>query len=319
MVFVVNCAKMSHSVAALVRGFAEFDARLAIAGVVLNNVGSDRHESLLRDALTAAGVNVLGVLRRDELLHLPERHLGLVQAMEHEGLEQFMEAAAQKVEEGCDLQALMSLASASEPAATVGTGLPPPGQRVSVARDLAFAFSYEHLLQGWRAAGAEIRFFSPLADEAPAPDCDVVYLPGGYPELHAGRIAANTTFNRGLVDAARKGIPVFGECGGYMVLGDALIDSDGVHHSMLGLLPLITSFAERKLHLGYRRVSPTCGFIWDMPLTAHEFHYASVVSEGEGELFSVTDARGEALPKAGLKRGSVAGSFMHVIDRAVGT
>lgn len=320
VVFVVNCAKMSHSVAPMVRGFAEFDARVAIAGVVLNNVGSDRHESLLRNALTAADISVLGVLRRNEVLHLPERHLGLVQAMEHEGLEQFVEAAAQKVEEGCDIHALMALASACEPAATEGTGLPPPGQRVSVARDLAFAFSYEHLLRGWREAGAEIRFFSPLADEAPAPDSDAVYLPGGYPELHAGRIAGNGTFREAMVEVAREGIPVFGECGGYMVLGDALIDSDGVRHSMLGLLPLTTSFAERKLHLGYRRVSPRSGFIWDMALTAHEFHYASIVAEGEGErLFNVTDARGEALPQAGLKRGSVAGSFMHVIDRSAGT
>ncbi len=319
VVFVVNCAKMSHSVAALVRGFAEFDARIAVAGVVLNNVASERHERLLRDALAAAGIGVLGILRRDEALKLPERHLGLVQASEHADLERFVERAARKVEQGCDLDALLALAGSSQPASfEAGTaGLPPPGQRVAVARDLAFAFSYEHLMQGWRSAGAEIRFFSPLADEAPAPDSDAVYLPGGYPELHAGQIADNTTFREGVVAAARAGVPVFGECGGYMVLGDALIDSDGCRHAMLGLLPLTTSFAERQLHLGYRRLSPARGFFWDMPFTAHEFHYASIVAEGEAErLFAVEDARGESLPQAGLRRGSVAGSFMHVIDRA---
>ena len=321
VVFVVNCARMSHSVAALVRGFADFDENLAIAGVVLNNVGSDRHERLLRDALAATGMDVIGVLRRNEALRLPERHLGLVQAGEHANLERFIERAATSVERGCDLDALTALADSAGIAAsrTAVASLPPPGQRVAVACDLAFAFSYEHLLRGWRAAGAELRLFSPLADEAPATDSDAVYLPGGYPELHAGRIAGNATFKSGMTRAGRDGVPVYGECGGYMVLGDALVDADGDRHAMLGLLPLTTSFAERQLHLGYRRLLPAPGFFWNMPVTAHEFHYATIVEEGDAErLFEVEDARGEALPPAGLRRGSVAGSFMHLIDRTTG-
>ena len=319
VVFVVNSAKMSHSVAALVRGFNDFDPNVMIAGVVLNNVGSDRHERLLRDSLATTGIDVLGVLRRDQALRLPERHLGLVQAGEHVDLERFVERASERVDAACDLEALTALAGSlgAPPAETGVESLPPPGQRLAVARDLAFAFSYEHVLQGWRSAGAELRFFSPLANEMPAPDSDAVYLPGGYPELHAARLAGNATFKRGIAAAARSGVPVYGECGGYTVLGDALIDADGGSHAMLGLLPLTTSFSTRRLHLGYRRLSPAREFFWHMPVTAHEFHYASIVNEGEADrLFGVEDARGETMPGVGLRRGSVAGSFMHVIDRA---
>jgi cobyrinic acid a,c-diamide synthase len=117
--------------------------------------------------------------------------------------------------------------------------------------------------------------------------------------------------------AIERGIPVYGECGGYMVLGEGLVDAEGVRHEMLGALPLVTSFAAPKRHLGYRRLTPTRGFFWDMELSAHEFHYASVISEGEadGRLFAARDALGADLGHAGLRRGNVAGSFMHVIDR----
>ena len=130
--------------------------------------------------------------------------------------------------------------------------LEPLGGKIAVARDLAFAFSYEAVLRGWRQAGAALSFFSPLADEAPDADADAIYLPGGYPELHAARLAANRTFIDGLRGAAKNGVWLYGECGGYMVLGDGLIDAAGERHAMAGLLPLETSFAEPRLHLGYR-------------------------------------------------------------------
>ena len=130
--------------------------------------------------------------------------------------------------------------------------LPPLGPRIAVARDDAFLFAYPAVLEGWRRQGAELSFFSPLADEAPDPAADAVYLPGGYPELHAGRLAAAERFLAGLQRAAAAGTAIYGECGGYMVLGEALTDADGRAHRMAGLLPLATSFAERRLHLGYR-------------------------------------------------------------------
>lgn len=317
VLFVVNCAKMSHSIAALVHGFSQHDPNVMLAGVVLNNVASTRHEAMLRQALDQSGVQIVGVLYRDEALQVPERHLGLVQASEHQTLERFIDRAADLVEAHCDLDDLVAMAGSLGAADTVSNidRLPPPGQCVAVARDLAFAFCYEHMVMGWRRRGAEVRFFSPLANEPPAKEADAIYLPGGYPELHVGTLSAAAAFKTGMVQAANSDVPVYGECGGYMVLGDALIDASGDRHDMLGLLPLTTSFEQRRLHLGYRRLAPKSGFFWPMPLTAHEFHYASIVEEENADrLFDVTDALGDTLAPAGLRRGSVSGSFMHVID-----
>jgi cobyrinic acid a,c-diamide synthase len=171
------------------------------------------------------------------------------------------------------------------------------------------------LLQDWRDQGVEISFFSPLADEAPAPRADAVYLPGGYPELYAEKIAAAGKFHSGMRSSAKRGALIYGECGGYMVLGENLIDSEAKSHRMLGMLPVSTSFEKRKLHLGYRKLTPLGGLPWTGILTAHEFHFASIVSEGEGDrLFEVEDAAGEKLGAIGLRRRNVMGSFAHVID-----
>lgn len=317
VVLVVDCARASHSVAALVSGFANFCDDVRVAGVILNRVGSDRHETMLRQALAGIAMPVLGAVRADPTLHLPERHLGLVQAEEHGELETFIERAAAVIEQGCDVEALLHAANIAPRAAVAPAvaHLPPLGQKIAIARDIAFAFSYAHVLNGWREAGAEIAFFSPLADEVPAPDADAVYLPGGYPELHSATLAAASTFRTGMLEAHRRGARIFGECGGYMVLGDALIDAEGVVHPMLGLLPLVTSYATRKRHLGYRRIRPLDTTFFATPMTAHEFHYASIVSEGAADrLFAAEDALGASLGDVGLRRDNVAGSFMHLID-----
>lgn len=318
VVFVVDASKMSHSIAALVRGFAGFDAGVMIAGVILNNVASERHGAMLRDALGRAGMSVFGTLMRDPVLKLPERHLGLVQAQEHEALEGFIERAADAVSAGVDLDAVLRAAGLfrqPESEANIHR-LPPPGQRIAVAQDVAFAFAYTHMLFGWRRRGAAISFFSPLADEAPPADCDVIYLPGGYPEMHAGQLAAATRFRNGMIAARDRGAAIFGECGGYMVLGDGLIDADGVEHPMLGMLSLTTSFAERRRHLGYRVLTPLAGAPATARMTAHEFHYATIVWEEGDRLFAARDALGADLGQVGLRRGRVAGSFMHLIDLA---
>jgi cobyrinic acid a,c-diamide synthase len=196
--------------------------------------------------------------------------------------------------------------------------LAPLGQRIAVASDVAFAFSYPLVTDGWRSAGTEILPFSPLADEAPDAASDAVYLPGGYPELYPGRLAANRTFIAGVHAAARRGAHVFGECGGYMVLGEGLIDGDGAPHRMLGLLPLETSFAERGLHLGYRAAALAVDTALGGAGTrfrGHEFHYARIVREGPGQaLFECADAAGMRLGRTGLVVGKVTGSFIHLID-----
>lgn len=195
--------------------------------------------------------------------------------------------------------------------------IPPLGQRIAVARDIAFAFAYPHLLDGWRAQGAELTFFSPLGDEAPDASADAVFLPGGYPELHAGALAAADGFRAGMAAARDRGAAIYGECGGYMALGKGLVDADGARHAMLGFLPVETSFSTRTRHLGYRRLDPLAGAPWPMPLTAHEFHYATVLREGPGDaLFAARDARGSDLGHYGRRVGTVSGSWCHVIDRA---
>lgn len=338
IVLVVDCARQSHSVAALVAGFQHFRADTAICGLILNRVGSDRHLQMLTQALRPLAIPVLAALPRRDDLHLPERHLGLVQAGEHGDLAGFLERAAAWMADHADLGALAALAGADRPGAANGDGtdatepepgrmpeaspLPPLGQRIAVARDEAFAFTYPHILSGWRDAGAEIGFFSPLADEAPSPHADAVYLPGGYPELHAGRLADAATFRAGVRGAAGRGALVYGECGGYMALGEALVDADGARHAMLGLLPLETSFAERRRHLGYRRLEP-CGAraapFFEGDLMGHEFHYATTLREGRdsnvSSLFAVRDALGQDCGEAGLRIGRVMGSFCHVVDR----
>ena len=320
VLLVVDCARTSQSVAALVTGFARFRPDVRVAGVILNRVGSDRHEAMLRPAMAKTEVPVFGSLRTDPQLALPERHLGLVQAQEHGALEAFIERAADAVEAGVNLEALVALAGAGAPTGAGSEqvrGIPPLGQRIAVARDAAFAFAYPHLLDSWRAEGAELSFFSPLDDEVPTAAADAVYLPGGYPELHAGAIASARHFRAGMASAAEYGARIYGECGGYMVLGEALVDASGERHAMLGLLPLVTSFATRKRHLGYRRLRSLAPNFFAGNFTALEFHYSTVVSEGAADrLFEAEDALGERLGAVGLCRGAVAGSYMHLIDIA---
>ena len=223
------------------------------------------------------------------------------------------------MERHLDVDALVALAGPSrlEPVAA-RPPVPPLGGRIAVAADPAFAFAYPSLLDGWRDAGAEIVLFSPLADQAPDAAADAVYLPGGYPELHAGRLAGNAGFLGGLRGAAERGAAVLGECGGYMVMGRVLVDADGTHHAMAGLLGLETSFARRKLHLGYRRATllqpGALGRIGD-GWRGHEFHYATVLAEEGEPLFSIGDAGGGDLGRCGLAAGRMAGSFIHIIDR----
>lgn len=315
VVLVADAARQGASIAALIKGFDTYRPDLPLAGAIVNNVASVRHRAVLEPALSALKVPVFGFLPRERRFTLPERHLGLVQAGEIADIEAFIEGAADLLHCHLDIRALADLARPFA-AAGGGGGILPPGQRIAIARDEAFAFLYPHLLTGWREAGAEILFFSPLQDEAPPEGAEMIFLPGGYPELHAGRIAASSRFLQGLRLAAARGVPVHGECGGYMVLGRGLEDGDGHRHAMAGLLQLETSFARRRLHLGYRRAVALA----DSPfapkgavLRGHEFHYASVLREEGEALFALEDAAGAALGRAGLRAGGVSGSFFHMI------
>ncbi|PZQ88606.1 MAG: cobyrinic acid a,c-diamide synthase [Leifsonia xyli] len=317
VLLVLDVSAQAQSAAAVALGLAKFDERIRTAGVILNRVASHRHGELCATAITSVGLPVVGMLPRRDDLRLPERHLGLVQACETDDVEDRLDALGAFIEQHVDLSEILRLASvgtAISPAAPIA--IRPPGRRVAIASDAAFSFFYPHLDSAWRAAGAEIIGFSPLADEPPPEQCDACWLPGGYPELHAHRLAAATRFKSGLQRFAQRA-PVHGECGGFMALGRSLIDTSGRRHEMAGLLDVVTSFETRRMTLGYRSVELQAdgplGQAGDV-LAGHEFHYATVVDEGEDPPFAMaSDTHSSGAWPIGARRGLVSGSFFHVI------
>lgn len=331
VVLVVDVGGQAQSAAATAMGFRDYMPDLPFAGVILNRCASPRHERLTRLGMEKAGIKVLGVLPRRGDLTLPERHLGLIQAVEHPDLEAAIAGYADFLRDHVDLAAIRAVADGRSDAPATGlrpaaarppaaSDLPrPPAQRIALARDAVFSFTYPHLLEGWRAAGAEILPFSPLADEAPDVSADLVWLPGGYPELHAGRLAAAERFRAGLRSFAETR-PVHGECGGYMALGAALVDKEGVSHRMAGLLGLVTSYEKRKFHLGYRRAvleAEMTGFAPGTALRGHEFHYSTILDQPDAPLAAVADADGNPVPETGSRKGHVTGTFFHLITAEV--
>lgn len=322
VVLILDVAAQSETAAAVALGLSRYRTGLQIAGVVLNCVGGPSHANSVTAAIEALGIPVLGAVPRTPDAALKHRHLGLVQAEEIGELDTRIAAMAAVVARCIDLDRLVQLARPThvdpQPVTALNC-LPPPGQRIALARDVAFSFTYPHLVDGWRLVGAEIATFSPLADEAPPADCDAVWLPGGYPELHAGKLANAGNFRARMMDCAQRGVPMHGECGGYMVLGTGLEDANGQRHSMLGLLGLESSFKTRRLHLGYRRarlLSADGMRETNAELLGHEFHYCSVLANPDMPFAAITDATGAPASDGGARRGAVTGTFFHLIDRA---
>ena len=281
VVLVVDASGMARSVAALVRGFGVFDPDLRLGGVVLNRVGSDWHEEILREALDPLGVPVVGVLRRDPALGTPERHLGLVPVAERRAeAARAVEALGERVGEGCDLEAIVALARAAgplrarpwdPPAAVAARGGPRVG--VAVAGGPAFSFLYEENLELLRAAGADLLPLDPCEDPTLPEGTQALYLGGGFPEVHAAELAANEPLREEVRALARSGAPVVGECGGNLYLGRAL---EG--HPMCGVIQARARLTE-SLSLGYREAEALA----DSPLArrgarlrGHEFHYTAL-------------------------------------------
>jgi cobyrinic acid a,c-diamide synthase len=315
VVLVVDAERQGQSIAALVSGFANFRPDVEVAGLIVNRVATTRHEQMLLAALKPLGIPILGVLPRRDSLQLPERHLGLVMPDEVATFDLVVASAADVLEEFVDLNRMIALSSTitASTGASVGN-IPPLGQRIAVALDDAFCFIYPHLLSDWRSQGAEIVPFSPLADQYARMDTDALFLPGGYPELHGQKLASAARFHAGLRDAAARNALIYGECGGFMVLGETLTDTSGTTHRMAGLLPVSTDISRPKRTLGYRRLSHSSPLPWPANLMGHEFHYST--GGAANPLFSSTDALGSALPPMGAIVGRVMGSYAHVIDAA---
>ena len=243
-----------------------------------------------------------------------------MQASEHDQLAARLATLAAAAERSFDCDRILAVAAPLAYAqVTRVPAIDPPGQRIALASDQAFTFIYPHLIDAWRRAGAEILVFSPLADEAPAESCDACWLPGGYPELYAGALAVADRFRAGLRRFAQTR-PVHGECGGYMVLGEGLEDAAGIRHAMTGLLGHATSFARRKLHLGYREArllaDGSLGKAGSV-IRGHEFHYASLIEPGDDvPLVELVDAQSASLGQAGGRRHHTTGAFFHAIARS---
>ncbi|GAA2408930.1 cobyrinate a,c-diamide synthase [Streptomyces glaucosporus] len=324
VVLVVDASSQSRSVAALVHGFASWDPEVRVAGVILNKVASDRHEELLREALDASGVPVLGVLRRAEGVRTPSRHLGLVPAAERRA-----EAAgavaelAERVRSGCDLTALLALAHSAPPlpqepwappAAPAGAAR---GRRpvVAVAGGAAFTFSYAEHAELLRAAGAEVAVFDPLRDTALPPGTAGLVVGGGFPEVYAPQLSANEPLRREVAALAASGAPVAAECAGLLYLAREL---DGA--PMCGVLDVTARMTER-LTLGYREAVA----VGDSVLAAagtrvrgHEFHRTAVephagdLGADRSPAWGLTWGAGRERRVEGFVRGGVHASYLHV-------
>ena len=321
IILVLDAFGQSSSIAGIVKGFDELEPDIKISGVILNRTGSQKHIEILVKALQkyVPHIPYIGAMPRENAVVLDNRHLGLVQADEISNIDTFLETSANWVQEHLNIKALLDIAKKPNDFTNIKhTPIPPLGKHIAVAKDEAFNFIYPHIIHGWEKAGAKISYFSPLKDEAPNNNADSVYLAGGYPELYAEILSNNQIFQSSMRAFANEEKTIFGECGGFMVLGENITDKAGIKHTMLGLLPISTSFKDPKLHLTYRKITT----LTDSPfgkagtvLKGHEFHYAHVTENNSNQpLFKVEDALGEKKETVGAKKGSVYGSYMHLID-----
>ncbi len=327
IVLIIDAAHQAATIGAIIHGCATARDDVTISGVLFNRVASPGHRRALETGLRlyAPAIPLLGCLPNQPALSLPSRHLGLVQAGELAAIEKYIETSADWVSDHCDLAGLDQIIKANQgrpivpPPGPVRAPIRPLGQHIAIAQDAAFSFFYDGIVEAWRHCGAEISFFSPLADTPPSVDADAVILPGGYPELHAGKLASNRVFLGGLRQAAGRGAVLYGECGGFMTLGAGLIDRDGHRHQMAGLLPLESNMHTPQRILGYRHLTLAATTALGKQgerFCGHEFHYSQTTLEGksDGPLFTAHDAAGRPLPPMGLRQGNVLGSFAHIID-----
>jgi cobyrinic acid a,c-diamide synthase len=322
VLLVVDASGMARSAAALVQGFARFDPAVRFAGVLFNNLGGDGRLAYLRDALGKnADLPVRGGLMRDVEVALPERHLGLVTTEDHPLSADFLSRLADRLEAGVDLARLVAdlpsiETSAAWEAPSVESGTAPV--RIGVARDPAFCFYYPDNLELLAAAGAQLVYFSPLRQAALPHGLDGIYFGGGYPELHAERLAANERLRREIGGYSRQGMPIYAECGGFMYLCRELSLADGRLYPMCGCFPFRTVMHPRLRRLGYRQVRLTADTLLGRTgalLRGHEFHYSDIEADGaiDGQtVYAVSGRKGETRSGEGYRVYNTLGSYLHL-------
>jgi cobyrinic acid a,c-diamide synthase len=300
IVAVIDGSAMAQTFGALAHGLASFQPDLEFAGVIANRVGSERHAAMLFESLPPH-IPGLGWLPREAAITLPERHLGLLPAAELSDLEAKLDKAAAALR--FDPSMILAWEGVSHsPLPTSHSSL--KGQRIAIARDAAFCFAYPANLDTLRALGAELAFFSPLADTA-LPECDAVWLPGGYPELHSATIAANNAMQLSLLAHTTAGKPLLAECGGMMALFETLVTADGAMHTGFGLLEGGALMQGKLAALGLQEVALPEG-----TLRGHSFHY----SRADTPLTPIaqgTNPNGGATAEAVYRVGRTTASYIH--------
>ena len=320
VILIADAGKVARSVAAEVLGYQQFDPNLRIAGVILNGVGSERHLEFCQPQIEATtGLPVVGWLpRRDDLVQ-PERHLGLIPTVEGTVMSDWYDSLNAQIEQTIDLDAIIRIAgTAGAPSDSDSPVFPeerqPARAAIAVARDRAFSFYYQDSLDLLSAWGAEVVPFSPLDDVSLPDGVGGIYLGGGFPELFAEELSRNDGMLNSMRSAIQRGVPVYGECGGLMYLGNSLSDLDGRQFPMVGAIPVVSSMEGRRLHLGYREVE-ACA---EGPLLragervrGHEFHW-SVLQNPPGEESAAYRVVNQSGRPEGFRNGSVWASYIHV-------
>jgi len=320
-ILVVNAKSMARSAAAVVMGFEKFDENLSYAGVIFNNLGSERHLHYLTQAVKEnIHMPCLGGIIRDEDLSIPERHLGLVTREDHSLTDQILDKLAGVIENSIDLDGLLEslpeLRQAEEPLQAISQKKS-TSVRIGIARDNAFCFYYQDNLDLLEASGAELSFFSPVADNQVPPGLDGLYFGGGYPELFADQLAANTSMRKQIRDKSRQGMPIYAECGGFMYLCAELRDRGGQRFQMVGCFPFATQMFPRLKALGYREITLTKDTIFGragQSIRGHEFHYSELIKSAPGidTVFRLADKIGMQKPPEGFLVNCTLGSYNHL-------
>lgn len=307
VVLLVNAASSAYSVGAIIYGYKHWQPGVRIVGVVFNRVASENHYSFLADAARDAGVESLGYIPRTQSLEVPSRHLGL-SLEELARLDAFPDQVADLLEAHVDIARLLELCASPSPQ-VIEEQLPEPsthGMRIAVARDEAFNFSYPENIRALERLGA-VYYFSPLRD-ATLPECELLYLPGGYPEFYLDRLSANSAMRSSIRDYAEAGGRILAECGGMMYLTRAIIDEDGSSYPMCGILDNAATMQGMKLSLGYRCVRTKA-----LELRGHEFHYSRLTEAGsEAVVAEQFGAKGNKVPTALYRYRNVLAGYTHL-------
>jgi cobyrinic acid a,c-diamide synthase len=323
VLLVVNAHGLAGSVAALVAGYADFDPRLHMIGIIANHCGSERHEAWLAASLNAASLPPLtGAIPRNALPELHSRHLGLVTADSRNLPEDVLGELASALERHVPLEGIVKMAGSAPALTMVIPDEKPLAQHyaIGVARDEAFHFYYQDLFDTLERSGCIVKFFSPVADARLPEGIDALYFGGGYPEEHAGALAANAEMIDAIRQFSETRRPIYAECGGLMYLCRSLEDNKGARHEMAGLIPADTRMLDRKKALGYVEITLNGDSLWGQEgtvLRGHEFHYSELAGNPAGDpawqtVYSVKRRRSNESTKEGFQRGLILASYTHL-------